>query len=149
MIALVTFLSFNSALAVNQYNWKTELKVNNQTEGFANILPLLSLDEFMEMNASDFKRLTGEKLGLKDRLRLWMAKHFIRKNLKDEALIKKYSANMPQIGYIILALLGLGWLAMGILDDWSGNYWIISLVLYLLVYFPGLIYTLIMMPNYY
>lgn len=51
--------------------------------------------------------------------------------------------------YILLALLGLGWLGMGLNDDFGGSDWIISLVLYLLFFLPGFIYTLIKMKKYY
>jgi uncharacterized membrane protein YqaE (UPF0057 family) len=48
-----------------------------------------------------------------------------------------------------LAILGFGWLGMGILDDFEGEKWLISLLLYCLVSLPGLIYTLIKMKDYY
>jgi hypothetical protein len=51
--------------------------------------------------------------------------------------------------YILLALLGLGWLGMGLNDDFGGSDWVISLVLYLLFFLPGFIYTLIKMKKYY
>lgn len=59
------------------------------------------------------------------------------------------SDSIPKPLYVVLAILGLGWLAMGINDNFEGWDWVISLVLYLLAYIPGLIYTLIMMKNYY
>ena len=62
---------------------------------------------------------------------------------------KGSSAEVPQLLYIILAILPLGWLAMGINDDWSGNDWWISLILYILGWLPGFIFTLIKMSNYY
>lgn len=149
-LATIVLLFFcGQIMAVNQYNWKKELKTHQYTDGFSEVLPLINLDEFMDMDARSFKRFTGEKLGLKDRFRLWTAKKFILKNLKDRELAKSYNTDMPQIGYIILALLGFGWLAIGVLDNWSGQYWIISLILYLLFYIPGLIYTLLIMGNYY
>jgi uncharacterized membrane protein YqaE (UPF0057 family) len=51
--------------------------------------------------------------------------------------------------YILLALFGLGWLGMGLNSNFEGSDWIISLVLYLLLWLPGFIYTLIKMKNYY
>jgi uncharacterized membrane protein YqaE (UPF0057 family) len=58
-------------------------------------------------------------------------------------------SSMPKILYIILALLGLGWLAMGINSNFRGNDWIISLILSLLFWLPGFIYTLVKMKKYY
>jgi uncharacterized membrane protein YqaE (UPF0057 family) len=51
--------------------------------------------------------------------------------------------------YIILAILPFGWLGMGLNDNFTGSDWIISLVLYILLWLPGLIYTLVKMKNYY
>lgn len=59
------------------------------------------------------------------------------------------SAVMPAILYVILAILGFGWLAMGINDNFGDFDWIISLILYILFYIPGLIYTLVKMGKYY
>jgi len=61
----------------------------------------------------------------------------------------KPAAAVPQILYIILAIFPLGWLAMGLNDNFKGNDWLISLVLYILGWLPGIIYTLIMMKKYY
>ena len=58
-------------------------------------------------------------------------------------------AKIEQIVYIILAILPLGWLGMGLNDNFQGYDWLISLVLYLVLWLPGIIYTLIMMPKYY
>lgn len=51
--------------------------------------------------------------------------------------------------YILLAIIGWGFLAMGLVSDWEGNDWIICLVLSFLFILPGLIYALIKMKNYY
>ncbi len=51
--------------------------------------------------------------------------------------------------YILLAIIGFGWLAMGFNDNFEGFDWLISLVLYFLGWLPGVIYTLIMMKKYY
>jgi uncharacterized membrane protein YqaE (UPF0057 family) len=58
-------------------------------------------------------------------------------------------SSIPKILYIILALLGLGWLAMGINSNFRGSDWIIGLVLSLLFWIPGFIYTLVKMKKYY
>jgi uncharacterized membrane protein YqaE (UPF0057 family) len=59
------------------------------------------------------------------------------------------NSSIPKILYIILALLGLGWLAMGLNSKFRGNDWIISLILSLLFWLPGFIYTLVKMKKYY
>ena len=56
---------------------------------------------------------------------------------------------IPKWLYIVLAIFGLGWLGMGINDNFNGSDWLISLLLYILLWLPGFIYTLIKMSNYY
>ena len=56
---------------------------------------------------------------------------------------------IPKPLYVVLAIVALGWLAMGINDNFEGWNWVLSLVLYILGWLPGVIYTLIMMKDYY
>jgi hypothetical protein len=51
--------------------------------------------------------------------------------------------------YILLAIIGWGFLGMGLVSDWEGSEWIICLILSCLFILPGLIYALIKMKNYY
>jgi len=64
-------------------------------------------------------------------------------------ITKGKHAVIPQILYIILAILPLGWLAMGINDNFQPWDWVISLILYCILWLPGIIYTLIKMNKYY
>jgi uncharacterized membrane protein YqaE (UPF0057 family) len=56
---------------------------------------------------------------------------------------------LPKSVYILLAIIGLCFIGIGLVTDWSGSDWIIGLVLSLLFWLPGLIYALIKMKNYY
>lgn len=56
---------------------------------------------------------------------------------------------IPQGLYIVLSFLALGWLALGVNDDWLGNDWLISLILYILGWLPGFVYSIIKMGKYY
>src|SRR4051812_27935905 len=47
-------------------------------------------------------------------------------------------AAISQGAYIVLSIFWLGWLAMGLNDDFEGFDWVLSLILYILFYFPGL-----------
>ncbi|MCW3122025.1 MAG: hypothetical protein JWQ38_1517 [Flavipsychrobacter sp.] len=58
-------------------------------------------------------------------------------------------AAISQAAYIILSIFWLGWLAIGLNDDFEGTSWLIALLLYILFYLPGLIYSLIVMGDYY
>ncbi|MCF8450567.1 MAG: hypothetical protein K9G49_11920 [Taibaiella sp.] len=61
----------------------------------------------------------------------------------------KGKAEISKALYVVLAIIGFGWLAMGINDNFEGWDWVISLVLYLILWLPGLIYTLVKMKKYY
>ena len=80
---------------------------------------------------------------LKERVILKRAKKALKQGIKpnEEAISKGL--------YILLALIGWGFLGIGLMSDWEGSEWIICLVLTVLFYIPGLIYALIKMKNYY
>lgn len=98
----------------------------------------ISLSDGVSVTSTTFEH--GKKLTLKEKFAL-------KKALKQSSNPDK--ADISKGVYILLAIVGLGWLAMGLLDDWEGNNWLISLVLYMLGGLPGLIYTLIKMKDYY
>ena len=85
---------------------------------------------------------TGKKLSFKQRIAMKFAQKFLKNKAGGNGSISKGL-------YIVLAIIGLGWVAMGVLDDWSGNNWIIGLVLSLLFVLPGIIFALIKMNSYY
>ncbi|MCB0847727.1 MAG: hypothetical protein KDE26_30955, partial [Bacteroidetes bacterium] len=89
-----------------------------------------------------YKEITGEKLGVQNTLKLKAAQKMLKKQQKKDSDISKGV-------YILLAILGLGFLAIGLLDDWEGNEWIIALVLAILCWIPGVIYALVKMKDYY
>jgi len=59
------------------------------------------------------------------------------------------SPEIPKGLYILLAIFPLGWLGMGINDNFEDNDWIISLLLYIILWLPGFIYTIVKMKKYY
>ena len=91
----------------------------------------------MEQKARDTARL-----GVKKSVQLKAAEKSIKKATKGEPDI---SSGL----YVLLAILGLGWVAMGVMDDWSGNDWIVNLILTALWWLPGLIHALVKKKNYY
>jgi uncharacterized membrane protein YqaE (UPF0057 family) len=64
-------------------------------------------------------------------------------------LLKKASPEISKSLYVVLAIFWLGWLAMGINDNFEGWDWVISLLLYCILWLPGFIYTLVKMKKYY
>ena len=51
--------------------------------------------------------------------------------------------------YIILGIFGLGFIAMGLIDDWQGQNWWMNLILSALCWLPGVIHALVKMKEYY
>lgn len=70
-------------------------------------------------------------------------------NLSEMSGTKSSSAEIPKVLYIVLSIIGLGWLAMGINDNFEDWDWVLSLILTLLGWLPGVIYSLIRMKKYY
>lgn len=115
-------------------------------EGIAGLtadLPNLSQEAFLDLTPKKYREMTGEKLGFKRTLQLKAAQRIIQKQVRGGA------ADIPQAAYIVLAILALGWLAMGLMDDFQGNNWWIALILYALGLLPGIIFSLIKMGDYY
>ena len=63
--------------------------------------------------------------------------------------ILKPAAVISQPLYIVLSVFFLGWLAMGINENFEGWDWVICLGLYILFWLPGFIFSLIMMSKFY
>jgi uncharacterized membrane protein YqaE (UPF0057 family) len=100
-----------------------------------------NLETFKKMTPKQFEKMTGKKLTLKETLKLKAAQKMLKKRNSD--------ADIPQGLYIVLSIFGLGWLAMGLMDDWSGNNWIVNLILVILCWLPGVIHALVKMNDYY
>ena len=102
----------------------------------------MNLEKFLALTPSSYKEMTGKKLGFIKSLELKAAQKFIKKKVAGKGELSKGV-------YILLAIIGLGFIGMGINDHWSGSDWVICLVLSLLFWLPGLIYALIKMKKYY
>jgi uncharacterized membrane protein YqaE (UPF0057 family) len=103
----------------------------------------LTLDRFLNMTPKDYKKITGEKLGLKRTVALKMAQHKIKKHLHGSS-----PEDLDKTLYIVLAIF-IPFVAVGIATDWKGSDWVIALLLSLLCGIPGIIYALIKMKTYY
>ena len=102
----------------------------------------LSLERFLTLTPKQYREMTGERLGLKNAIKLKAAQKIVKRQLKRDEDISKGV-------YVLLAILGLGWLAMGLLTDFDGSDWIVNLVLTVLCWLPGLIHALVKMKDYY
>lgn len=101
------------------------------------------MDEFLTMTPKKYREMTGKKLGLKKSIELKLAQKMVKK------AVKKSAGDIPQGLYIVLAIFGLAWIAMGVMDNWEGTNWWVNLLLSLLFILPGLIHALVVMGNYY
>ncbi|MDX2249053.1 MAG: YqaE/Pmp3 family membrane protein [Bacteroidia bacterium] len=106
-----------------------------------NVAP--TVEAFLSLTPAKYKEITGENLGIKNTLKLKAAQKALKKRLK------KNSSDISKGVYILLAIFGLGWLAMGLLTDFDGNDWLVNLLLTLLCWLPGLIHALVNIKKYY
>lgn len=103
----------------------------------------ISIEDFIKLNLKEYENHTGMKLKFKDVLKFKLSQKLLKHRLRKGEL------DIPQIGYILLSIFGFGFLAMGIIDNWTGNNWWIALLLSFLFWLPGVIFALIKMNEYY
>jgi uncharacterized membrane protein YqaE (UPF0057 family) len=150
MKTTITMLSFiflfvTSSYAVTSGNYLMKLNSHEEFNPISSDLPSIGIDDFLNLTPKKYKELTGEKLGLKNSLKLKAAQKYIKKEMKDGGADDGISSGL----YILLAILGLGWVAMGVKDDWSGKNWITNLILTALCWLPGLIHALAKKNDYF
>lgn len=144
-VTLLTFLMVSfGTYAASDIHWSERLKAEPEVKSLPVDLSNMGLEEFLTLTPKKYKEITGEKMGVKKAIQLKVAQKIVKSKLNKDA-----AADISKGVYILLAIIGLGWLAMGLLDDWSGSDWIIALVLSFLCWIPGVIYSLIKMKNYY
>lgn len=103
------------------------------------------LELFVSMTPKDIKKITGKKLSLTEVVKLKVAQKKVKKHL----LKADGDGQFSKAGYIILVILGLGFIPIGILTDWTGNDWWINLLLSMACWLPGVIHGLVSMKKYY
>lgn len=103
----------------------------------------MGVEAFLNLTPKQYREMTGERLGLVNSIKLKMAQKKVEKQLRKD------DADISEGVYILLAILGLGWIAMGLLTDFSGSDWIINLILTILCWLPGLIHALVKKSDYY
>ena len=117
---------------------------NAQAKNETNFKSFSDLNSFLSLSPKSYKELTGKSLSLKEKLSLKMAQKMLKKQSN-----KAEGSGLPKWGYVLMSLLALGWLAIGLKSNFSGNDWWISLILYFCFVIPGIIYSLIVMKKYY
>ena len=143
LFAIWMSLSLGAFASTAGGSWTLTLTDVPESQVFAEELPALTVEEFLNLTPKRYEDLTGQKLGVKKALQLKAAQRMVKQQIKKPAdLIDKEL-------YILLAIVGLGFIGMGLNSDWSGNEWIIALVLAIFCVIPGIIYALVKMKNYY
>ncbi|MCS7037945.1 MAG: YqaE/Pmp3 family membrane protein [Saprospiraceae bacterium] len=138
-------LSFHSVFAIERSEHRTVEAFRHAAEVQALTPQMLQMgvEEFLELTPAKYREITGERLGFKNTLKLKAAQKFLKKEMQkgDDGITKGL--------YILLAILGLAWIAMGVKSDWSGSDWIVNLLLTVLCWLPGFIHALVKMKDYY
>ena len=107
----------------------------------------MSVNQLLNMTPSEYKKITGKKLGLKKTIAMKAAQKRIKKEMK------RLDAGTSEPGlergtYVLLAFF-IPFLAVGLASDWQGNDWLIALLLTCICWLPGFIYALSKRKKYY
>ncbi|MFK7807651.1 MAG: YqaE/Pmp3 family membrane protein [Saprospiraceae bacterium] len=140
LLALILVSQLNLNAVVGVQDWTTQFS-NSEVQALTPDMTQMSFDKFMDLTPKKYRQMTGERLGLKKAVQLKAAQKAIKKATNK----KEIESGV----YVLLAILGLGWFAMGMLDDWSGSDWIVNLLLTALCWLPGVIHALVKKKNYY
>ena len=149
-IFALLFVNFCAAEVNRSTTAVSEFSQSEEVLALSPELTQIALDRFLTMTPKEYKKMTGKKLGLKKTLKLKLAQRAVKKQLKKGAELRPEAGDGITKGiYILLAILGLAWIAMEVKDDWSGSDWIVNLLLTFLCWLPGLIHALVKMKKYY
>jgi uncharacterized membrane protein YqaE (UPF0057 family) len=118
------------------------------------VLANLASQDFSKLTINQVEQLTGKQMTFKEKIAFKVAKMKMKK-IQHKATVSMQSSDglaAPTIDkgiYILLAIIGWGFVGIGLASDWSGNEWLYCLLLTFLCWIPGLIYALMKMKNYY
>lgn len=104
-----------------------------------------NLQAFLSLTPREYQRLTGKKMTLAETVKLKAAQKMVRSQMDSSDGEEKF----PKGGYIVLVILGWGFIPLGILSDWKGNDWWVNLLLTALCWLPGVIHGFVKMKDYY
>ena len=141
LFSLLMIAGFSSK-AINPINIAAELEGEPQIEVLTPEMSNMTAENFLALTPKTYKEMTGKKLGIKKTLQLKAAQKLIKSKMNKGEDIEKGL-------YIILVIFGLGFIAMGLMDDWDGQNWWMNLILTALCWLPGLIHGLVKMKDYY
>lgn len=114
----------------------------SQADNLSGTFSNMTTESFLNMSPKEFKKATGQKLSLKERIGLKLVQKAVKKQLKAAG------AGIDKNVYIILAIF-IPFLAVGLATNFEGTDWLIALLLSFLFWLPGIIYAFIKMKDYY
>ncbi len=79
-------------------------------------LEQMDVQNVLSLTPSKVQEMTGKKMTLKEKIALKFTQAKLKKEFK-----KSGNGSIPKGVYILLAFFGLAWLAMGIMNDFSGK----------------------------
>jgi uncharacterized membrane protein YqaE (UPF0057 family) len=141
-LLFLTMFFFNSNAASMKNSWAADFENQPEIKALTPEMIQMGLDEFLSLTPKKYKEMTGQKLGIKKSIELKAAQKIIKKKMQSEP---EFSKGL----YILLAILGLAWIAIGVMDNWEGSTWIVNLILTVLCWLPGFIHALVKMKDYY
>ncbi len=142
------FLALSSSFAITGANWQMKVNSIEEFNPISKDLPAMEMDDFLNLSPKKYKEMTGKKMTFKEKIKLKAAQKFVKRQMKKQAR-KGNASDISEGLYIVLAIFGLAWIAMGVMDDWGGNNWIINILLTLLFWLPGFIHALIKKNEYF
>jgi hypothetical protein len=144
LVAALLFAVIFSVNAINPSN-KSVIATTPTSIDFSNFEKSTTVNgkSLTTITPNDIKKLTGKKLSLKEVIKLKAAQKLLKAKA-HKAGGDGYSKGI----FILVALLGWSWLLMGIHDDFSGNTWLVNLLLLALCGLPGIIHAFVHMKDY-
>jgi len=144
MVAVILMLSLASQAAIPIRSIELPVGENQVNEDITRIFND-NLQAFLTLTPKEYQRLTGNKLSFSETVKLKAAQRMVKSQLGKPDGENKFSKG----GYIVLVLLGWGFIPLGILSDWKGNDWWVNLLLTALCWLPGVIHGFVKMKDYY
>jgi len=144
-VLFITFLGCNVAFAVNSAAPRAFLPkadLSTDTKMLMDKLEVNNVEDFLNLTPKKFKQQTGKRLGIKNAIKLKAAQKIIKKRVNGEP-------DIPKGLYVVGAILGFAWILMGVMDDWEGKNWWVSLLLFVLCWLPGVIHAFVKQKEYY
>ncbi len=146
VLTLLAFLlcSIGAQAITTSPAWQTDVETSPELSAIADKMQSATAEDFLALTPKQVREMTGEKLGIKGTLALKAAQKAVKKSQSAGR-----ATDIPKGGYIVLVLIGWGFLAMGLMDDFEGNNWWVNLLLSFLCLIPGWIHGFAKMNEYY